>query len=105
MVGSNDRTGELVKKLRPTLVAPVISVNLNTPIDLPPVWNVGTLVLNGVDMLQPPDQRRLMQWLDAAEPHPRVISTSTVRLTPLVAEGTFLKPLYYRLNLFYVEVT
>src|SRR5215471_17697553 len=65
----------------------------------------GTLVVRCVNRLDRGQQKQLLEWLEVATGRVQVIATSSEPLFPLVKRGTFLDVLYYRLNVFRVEVT
>jgi hypothetical protein len=64
----------------------------------------GTLVLQNPDALSDVNQHRLLEWLSGAGAKPRVLTTSTTPLFPLVEAGRFLDSLYYHLNMVRLEV-
>jgi transcriptional regulator of aromatic amino acid metabolism len=68
-----------------------------------PVVRQGTLLIENVTALTPPQQQELYAWLTdgPAEglPQMQVISVATEPLLPAVQEGRFLEALYYRLNI------
>jgi hypothetical protein len=75
-------------------------------LQLPPAASrPSTVIVHDVDVLTPADQRRLLDWLDAANGHTQVVSTSTVPLLPLVQSRTFNDTLYYRLNTIYIDLS
>jgi transcriptional regulator of aromatic amino acid metabolism len=57
-----------------------------------------TLVLHDVDGLRAEQQEVLHRWLDAGSDGVQIVSTTTVALFSLVAQGLFHEGLYYRLN-------
>ena len=63
-----------------------------------------TFILRNVESLDRDDQRRLLEWLDAAPLPPRIISTSERPLFALVAGNSFDATLYYRLNVILMRV-
>lgn len=58
-----------------------------------------TIVIRDVHDLTSLQQRRLLEWLEL-NPALQVISTASSPVYPLVVNGRFLAPLYYRLNVF-----
>ena len=92
-----DAVERLLAALTPYLDQPVWCWTPDTV--LPPPGDVRTLVIHNVDALSDYQQRELLSWLEqSAVTRSRVVSTTTVRLVPLVAAGLFLEVLYYRLN-------
>lgn len=71
----------------------------------PPASRPPTVIVHDVDVLTPADQRRLLDWLDAANERTQVVSTSPVPLLPLVEACTFNDTLYYRLNTIYIDLS
>jgi DNA-binding NtrC family response regulator len=65
---------------------------------------IGTLILDEVAWLTMHEQTQLLDWLEAASPRPRVISTSSHPLFSRVERGLFAEPLYYRLNVMRMPV-
>jgi DNA-binding NtrC family response regulator len=65
---------------------------------------VGTLILDDVNTLTMQEQTQLFDWLNAASPRPRLISTSPHPLFPRVERGLFKEALYYRLNVIRMEI-
>ena len=105
VIGPPAITRQLVERLGPHLPSPVVRVHAGELIAFPPRDGpVGTVILDDVDELGLIDQRRLLDWLDNVSARPRVIATAPRPIIAKVAEGEFLPVLYYRLNLFYVDV-
>ena len=63
-----------------------------------------TIVVHDVDTLSTSEQRRLLEWLDAATTHIQVISTASMPLLSRVEARTFNETLYYRLNTIYIDL-
>jgi sigma-54-interacting transcriptional regulator len=63
-----------------------------------------TIVVRDVDALTSVEQRRLLEWLDAANSRTQVISAASVPLLPLVEASRFDENLYYRLNTIYIDL-
>lgn len=64
----------------------------------------GTLILQDVDALDRAQQAALLRWLETPQIQTRVIATSTTPLYDQVRAGTFLGPLFYRLNVLHITV-
>jgi two-component system response regulator HydG len=69
----------------------------------------GTLLLEDVDLLGPAAQSRLVRYLKergtpGAKQDVRVIATTSAKLPEMVARGKFREDLYYRLNVFPIQV-
>jgi hypothetical protein len=56
-----------------------------------------TLILEHAHELAVNDQQRLLDWLSAGPPSPRLIATASHPLWPLVEAGTFSRSLYDRI--------
>jgi transcriptional regulator of aromatic amino acid metabolism len=73
-------------------------------LELPPDKR-GTLLLNDIHLLALEDQIALYDWLGSGTANLRVISVTTSNLAPLVARGTFLEGLFYRLGAVQLNLT
>ena len=104
LIGPPTVTGRLVESLSPQLVGPVVRLRPHESLTFAGEDPVGTVILHDIGELLLSDQRRFLDWLDRASARPRVISTAPVPIIEKVAQGAFLPALYYRLNLFYVDV-
>lgn len=62
-----------------------------------------TLVLHDVLALSPREQRSLFAWTNGHGQDCRIVSIGRLPVFPLVEDGDFLAPLYYRLNEVYAE--
>jgi hypothetical protein len=62
-----------------------------------------TLVLHDVIALSPREQQSLFAWMNGRGRDCRVVSIACLPVFPLVEDGDFLAPLYYRLNVVYAE--
>ena len=103
VVGPKQVTAGLVNSLRSQMVLPIVQILPHMPLALPLAAPVGTVVLHDVHRLDRSGQRYFLGWLDLSVARPRVISTSSASLLPLVEAGAFIADLYYRLNLLYVR--
>ena len=63
------------------------------------------VVVRDVDALTPGEQRKLLDWLEAATTRTQVVSTASVPLLPLVQAHAFNDTLYYRLNTIYIDLS
>jgi hypothetical protein len=109
LTGPDDLTDAFVKALRSYLRDPVVILRGGEPFALPPA-PVGTLFLADVGALTVEEQLRLLDWLEEGSSstqaiRTQVISTWGTSLMPMVAAGSFLEGLYYRLNTIYIDVT
>jgi hypothetical protein len=104
LTGPGPVTEGFVKAFRPHLQDPVVILRRGEPFALPTA-PFGTLFLADVGALTLEEQRRLYDWLEDRSSGMQVISVSATSLMPMVAAGTFLEGLYYRLNTIYVDVT
>jgi transcriptional regulator of aromatic amino acid metabolism len=69
-----------------------------------PSYTDGTLILQGVDALDRAQQAALLRWLENPQIQTRVVATSTTPVYNQVQAGTFLGPLFYRLNVVHITV-
>ena len=97
VIGADDVVGELVTSVWPSLAAPVCVRRRGEPLHLAPA-SIGTIVVHDVDTLSPPEQRALYQWINGATGRPRIVSTASQSLLPVLEAGAFDQDLYYRLN-------
>ncbi len=101
ITGRPDRTAALLATLAPALPQPVYEW---APAGaLPRRRGVGTILIRDVARLSAGEQLAWLNWLDGAD-QPRIVSTSTFPLFPLVEQGAFLAALYYRLNTVLLDV-
>jgi hypothetical protein len=63
------------------------------------------LVVYDVDALSAAEQRRLLDWMEAASTRTQVLSTASIPLLPLVEAQAFNDTLYYRLNTIYIDLS
>jgi hypothetical protein len=104
VTGPDDLTNVFVKSLRSHIRNPVVVLRGGESFALPSA-PVGTLFLGDVGALTSEEQLRLHEWLEQRPRETQVISTSATALMPMVAAGSFLEGLYYRLNTIYIDVT
>ena len=104
LLGADETTNALMDELSPYLRHPIITLSSNL-LELPAAGEpVGTLMLSDVEGLALADQHHLMRWLTQTNVPPRVISTAQGSILPMISEGAFLAPLYYRLNTICLDV-
>jgi hypothetical protein len=104
LTGPDTLADAFVRGLHPYLREPVAVLRGGRRFALPSA-QVGTLFLADVGSLTSEEQRRLHDWLDDRAGETQVISMSTTSLMPMVAAGSFLAALYYRLNTIYIDIT
>ena len=97
LFGGDTRCDAVIDAARVHFKPPVITWRRAERLVLLPQDAVGTLVLRGIDGLDPIDQQRVFDWLSPSRA-PRVISTAAVSLLDRLERGAFLSSLYYRLN-------
>ena len=95
----------ILDSLRPHFREPIEVWNPGSGLVLPPDGDTGTLILRDVAAMPGDDQHRLCDWLEVTAGRTRVVSTSRQPLFPLLAAGTFVETLYYRLNVLCFQVT
>ena len=102
--GPRDATQACLLALTPSLQAPVHDGSACDA--LPTMRTGGSLILRDVDALDSEQQHQLLRWLnDPRNGQTQVISVTAAPLYAAVRTGTFLDPLYYRLNVVHFEVT
>jgi hypothetical protein len=101
LTGTRDLIDAALGALLPQLRLPLCQWPGETAATFPD--QVCTLLVREVATLSLREQQGLLDWLDNA-PHVQVVSTSPRELFPLVERGTFLTPLYYRLNVLRLDV-
>jgi hypothetical protein len=70
-----------------------------------PLGGGGTVVLRDAAGLEPADQERLVEWLQAVGLRgAQVVSTGTTPLFAAVQQRTFLADLYYQLNIVRIDL-
>jgi hypothetical protein len=96
IIGRPDLVVRLWTSVWPALTKPVFWTRSGS-LRLPP-QPVPTLVLECADELGISEQLRLLEGLDGEAGRTRVLATTKRLIEPQVAQGTFLEPLYQRLN-------
>jgi hypothetical protein len=66
---------------------------------------VATMIIQAVHTLTDYEQRALQDWLLLRDGRTRVVSTASASLLPMVEAGAFSDSLYYRLNVFYIDLS
>jgi hypothetical protein len=69
-----------------------------------PSVDAAILIVHDVDRLDEFEQRLLMDFTERAPSSPWIVSTARGPLLNMLASGGFLLPLYYRLNMVYIDV-
>jgi hypothetical protein len=106
LVGPDHLIEDMVSLVVPDLTPTATIRRQNEELLLPTAPSrMRTAVIRDVDGLTPAEQRRLLDWLDAASNCTQVVSTTSAPLLPLVEMGAFDDTLYYRLNTTYVDLS
>ena len=92
--GSSSR---ILREVGRSCAGPVHYRRLPGVLDLP-ARRDGTLVLDEVGGLDLSQQIALYDWMTASSGSYQIVSLTTGPIEPLVASGSFLEGLYYRLN-------
>jgi hypothetical protein len=101
VIGPDAAVPALLDAMKPWLRAPVRECDASEPLALPE--RTGTVILRDVDRLSAEQQSAVLSWLDGT--YAQVISTSRTHLYPRVEGGAFLVRLYYRLNVFTLDLS
>jgi hypothetical protein len=106
LVGDRAATRAGVSDLQSTYQRPIAEWTCGgRPLVLPATESVRTIILHDVAELSLGEQQILSDWLSRENGgRTQLVTTTSVRLFPLVMSGAFLAALYYRLNVIYVEV-
>lgn len=104
LVGPPVKTDALVREWLPELPSPIVEWR---PGDHEPIPSMmaGTVILHDVASVPPEQQASFEARLRALGHRLRVVSTSVAPVWPVVQRGDFLASLYYRLNVWYVNLT
>jgi hypothetical protein len=96
----------VVAELRPHLRAPLQVWAGHGDVE-PALRNhlFGTLVLEQAATYSLAQQRALLEWHDTTARNVQVIATTDQQPFDLVKRGTFLEPLYYRLNIVHIDLS
>jgi sigma-54-interacting transcriptional regulator len=98
---SRPRLGSLLA----AMYAPVVTWRPGDPLVLPRVAPTAAILFHDVGALPLDDQQRLVDWLDRAEGRTQIVSMTPAPLLSRVAAGAFDPTLYYRLNVFCVDLS
>ena len=104
IMGPSAATRRVVDRLRPSLRGPVVAVRPGQTTVLMRGDALGTLVLDNIEAYGLNEQRHILARLESGNDRPRVISTASRAIVPLINRGLFLEDLYYRLNTVCVEM-
>jgi hypothetical protein len=96
IVASENATMMVLTAVWPTLKKPIHWVEADR-LSLPR-QSAGTLIVQGADALSASAQQQLFDWLERDTHATRILTTTERPLFPLVEAGSFLTPLYFRLN-------
>ena len=98
IVGSEGAAETALQELSFMFAGPTDTRVLPGPLLPLPRANCAALILRNVESLTPEQQMQLSRWLDS-RPGVPVVSVTSSSVFPLVGDGTFSAPLYYRLNM------
>jgi hypothetical protein len=102
--GHSSAANALLLEVTSSLHTPVCRLRCDSHLTFPST-PCGTLILDHVDALSRDQQDALVAWLDEPrETRTQLISVTTKPLYARVEAGSFLRTLYYRLNVLYFEV-
>ena len=104
LIGPTAEVDAVIAALLPQLDSPVAHW-WPTKSQPRPRLTSGTLILHDVEAIPPEQQAWFSARLSALDRPVRVISTSEMRVWPLVERGAFLASLYYRLNVLCLDLT
>lgn len=104
LIGPAVRVDALIRAWMPELPSPIVEwrPSDNRPV---PLLIGGTLILRDLASVPPERQQWFEARLRALGHRVRVVSTSAAPVWPVVQRGDFLASLYYRLNVWYVNLT
>lgn len=102
LIGPDAAVDGLLELLQPRLQTPIVEIHDGRFASLSP--STGTLILRDVSRLDPGSQKRLSEWVSAADRQTQVISTSSCALYPLIERNELSAPLYYSLNVIMIEL-
>jgi hypothetical protein len=105
LVGAPGPVQGVLELLEKTCASPIATWRPGERLALPPIGRARTFIIHDVCSLSFDDQCALAAWLERADGHMQVISTSAASPLPRVHSGEFLDTLYYRLNMVFVDLT
>jgi hypothetical protein len=106
LVGAEPAVADLLLSLWSTLGEPLMIRRGGDRLQLPPGSEpVATMIIQAVDTLTGYEQRALQDWLVLRQGRTRVVSTASASPLPLVEAGAFSDSLYYRLNVFCIDLS
>lgn len=97
LIGDDPELSNAAASLAGSAAPATVALWAANVLPLPPQTDL-VVVARGVDKLRPAEQHQMLQWLNVAGRHTRVISTASPALWPMVRDGAFCPELYYRLN-------
>ena len=98
-MGADEVVAGFIASLWPHFVAPRVVRRRGEQLRLLPMSRpAGTVVLYDVHTLTRREQDALRGWINARSDRPRIVSTTTQSLLPVMETGAFNDELYYRLN-------
>jgi Sigma-54 interaction domain len=104
LVGPGAVTTRVLTEIEPWMIEPVVRLRCRPTLELPGSEPIGTVVFEDVHQLDEAAQAELLDWMDNRRKNTLVISTSAHQLIDPVRTPEFLEPLYYRLNVLYVNL-
>ena len=104
IAGPASATAAAIALLRPDFRAPLVHWQAGSQFALPRPPFPRTLLISEVAALGADEQLRLLEWLQQHSLETQVVATTSLVLLPLVEHGSFSAPLYYMLNVVYLEV-
>jgi hypothetical protein len=104
IAGPAAATAAAVALLRPHLRAPLVQWQAGGNFALSDQPPPRTLLIREVAALSADEQLRLLEWLRQHSVETQVVATTSLALLRLVEHGSFCAPLYYMLNVVYLEV-
>jgi hypothetical protein len=102
LIGDTDDTGTTFERMLPYLETPIAIWTPRQSANVP-ATPFRTLVVKRADHLNEAQQTELLALVSRTAGDIQVVTTSTVPILPLVSQGLFPDPLYYRLNVILVE--
>ena len=105
LVGAEQALATVVLSLWSSLSEPLMIRRRGDRLRLPPTSEpLATMIIQSVETLTEHEQRALEDWLVVRDGRTRVVSTTSSSLLPMVEAGAFRAALYYRLNVFCIDL-